>query len=75
MDKQSIQFYEGAKTNIHFPLLQGGGFTQLMFYFEIMRHKIHFYCETLGQMKAASWGKSILKGRTEFFVKQFGGSI
>ena len=30
VDKQSIHFYEGANTNLHFPLLQGGEFTQLM---------------------------------------------
>ncbi len=28
VDKQSIQFYEEANTNLHLPLLQGGGFTQ-----------------------------------------------
>ncbi len=30
VDKRSIQFYEGANTNLHFPLLQGGGFIQEM---------------------------------------------
>ena len=28
VDKESIHFYEGANTNLHFPLLEGGGFTQ-----------------------------------------------
>ena len=30
VDRQSIPFYEAANTNLHFPLLQAGGVTQLI---------------------------------------------
>ena len=30
VDKQSVQFYEGANTILHFPLLQGRRFNQIM---------------------------------------------
>lgn len=36
VDRQSIQFYEGGNTNLHFPVLQRGGCTQVI-------HSIYIY--------------------------------
>ncbi len=36
VDTQSIHCYEGASTILHLPRLHGGGFTQLMLFYQKM---------------------------------------
>ena len=51
VEKQPIHFYEGANTNLHFPLLQSGGFTEIicvkppeMTTFKDSADQFHFCC-------------------------------